>query len=113
MLKSTPLEDHKKSFLELKQIRDTSFNFQEEKTSGENTEEYAVNMMYYDSADIITGPDMFYDFDGEMIMQLIDILNQGKFNLTFLTDKHHKYPFTEKWFLTEYDELGILINKYN
>lgn len=44
LLKTTPIEDHEKAFNELKQIKDTSFKYREEKTSGDNVEEMAVNM---------------------------------------------------------------------
>lgn len=107
MLKNTPIEEHEKSYLELKKIRDTSFDYQEEKTSSENTEDYAVNMKYYDAPDIITGSDKFFQFDGNMVMELIEILNGGKFNLLILTDKHNQYPKIEKWFGTEYDEIDF------
>ncbi|CAG9807971.1 unnamed protein product [Chironomus riparius] len=107
MLKNTPFENHEKAYLELKKIRDTSFDYQEEKTSSENTEDYAVNMIYYDAPDIITGSDKFFHFDGKMVKELIEILNEGKFNLLILTDKHHQYPKIEKWFGTEYDELDF------
>lgn len=107
MLKNTPIEEHEKSYLELKQIRDTSFDYQEEKTSSENTEDYAVNMKYYDAPDIITGSDKFFKFDGKMVTELIEILNGGKFNLLILTDKHNQFPKIEKWFGTEYDEIDF------
>lgn len=108
MLKETSILQHKKAFEELKQIRDTSFEFREEKQSGEYTEELSVNMMFYDAEDIIGGADKFYDFDGEMTSRLIDIMNGGKFNLLFLSNKHAQYRFTEKWFGTNYDEIGEL-----
>lgn len=92
--------------MELKQIRDTSFKYREEKTSTDNVEEFAVNMKYYEERDILTGPDVFFEFDGQIIEKLIDKLNEQKFNLLLLTDKHEKYEKTEKWFGTEYDEIG-------
>lgn len=111
MLKETPITQHQKAFEELKQIRDTSFEFREEKPSGEYTEELSVNMMFYESEDIIGGADKFYDFDGEMISRLIGIMNEGKFNLLFLSNKHDQYRLTEKWFGTSYDEIGELANQ--
>ena len=106
LLKETSIEDHEKAFLELKQIKDTSFKYREEKTSTDNVEELAVNMMYYDYSDILTGPDILFTFDGTMVKDLIDRLNERKFNLLLLTDRHGKYEKTEKWFGTEYDEVG-------
>lgn len=106
LLKATPIADHERAYTELKQIRDTSFKYREEKTASENVEELAVSMMYYESDDIITGSDVFFGFDGGVVQSLIDELNNGKFNLLILTDKHGKYEKTEKWFGTEYDEVG-------
>jgi nardilysin len=106
MLKSTPIDTLEETFNELKQIHDTSFDYSEEKQGSENAELFAVGMKYYEPQDIITGPDIYHNFDAEMITKLISVLNSGKFNLTLLTDKHDKYKFTEKWFGTEYDEMG-------
>lgn len=53
MLKSVPIEQHEKAFKELKQIHDTSFEYCEEKTASENTEELAVNLLYYAPEDVV------------------------------------------------------------
>jgi hypothetical protein len=108
MLKTTPIEEHRKAFMELKQIKDTSFKYREEKTSADNVEELAVNMMYFDERDILSGPDVLFEFDGALIQDWIDRLNERTFNLLLLTKKHDKYELTEKWFGTEYDEIGEL-----
>lgn len=106
VLKATPIADHEKAFLELKQIKDTSFKYREEKTATDNVEEFAVNLMYYEACDVLCGSDIFFKFDGELIGDLIERLNERKFNLLLLTDKHEKYERTEKWFGTEYDVVG-------
>jgi nardilysin len=96
LLKPTSIEEHEKYFMELKQIRETSFKYREEKTSSDNVEELAVNMKYYEASDIITGSKIFFEFDGKIIEDLINILNERKFNILVLTDKHVKYEKTEK-----------------
>lgn len=106
VLKVTPIEEHEKSFLELKQIKDTSFKYREEKTATDNVEELSVNLMYYEASDVLCGPDIFFKFDSTLIQDLIGRLNERKFNLLLLTDKHDKYEKTEKWFGTEYDVVG-------
>jgi nardilysin len=106
MLKTTSIDQHEKSFNELKLLHDTSFDYREEKTSSDNTETLAVGMNYYEPQDIITGPEKYHSFDRTMVLKLIEILNAGKFNLTILTDKHDQYKSTEKWFGTEYEEIG-------
>lgn len=55
---------------------------------------------------IFLGSDKFYEFDEKITAQLIDKMNEGKFNVIYLTDKHGSYNLTEKWFGTEYDEIG-------
>lgn len=107
LLKLTPIAEHERAYNELKQIRDTSFKYHEEKTSTDNVEQLAVGMMYYDASDIITGSDLFFGFDGELTKSLIDSLNDGRFNLLFLSDcTQRKHEKIEKWFGTEYDEAG-------
>jgi secreted Zn-dependent insulinase-like peptidase len=106
LLKETSIDEHKRAFEELQQINDTQFDYREEQSSSDNTEEYAVNMHYYNSQDIITGPRKYFEFDAQMVSKLIDLLNEGKFNLLLLTDKHDRYRCVEKWFGTEYDEMG-------
>lgn len=106
VLKNTSIADHEKAYVELKQIKDTSFKFREEKSSSDNVEELAVNMMYYKAEDMINGSDVFFEFDGAIVQDLIDRLNEKRFNVMILTDKHSQYGKTEKWFGTEYDEVG-------
>lgn len=106
LLKETSMDVHEKAFMELKRIKDTSFKYREEKTATDNVEELSVNMMYFEHRDIISGPDLLFNFDGALVQDLIGRLNERKFNLLLLTDKHEKYERTEKWFGTEYDEVG-------
>lgn len=109
VLKTTSIDDHKKAFMELKQIKETSFKYREEKSATDNVEEFAVNMKYFDAKDIITGPDMLYEFDGALIEDLIDRLNERRFNILILSDKHDNFDNSENWFGTLYSEVGELI----
>lgn len=110
VLQNTSITDHEKAYNELKQIKDTTFKFREEKSSTDNVEELAVNMMYYKAEDMINGSDVFFEFDGAIVQELIDRLNEQRLNVMILTDKHSQYRKTEKWFGTEYDEVGEWFN---
>lgn len=112
VLKETSMEEHEKAFLELKQIKDTSFKYREEKTATDNVEELSVNLMYYEASDILCGPDIFFKFDSTLIQNMIERLNERKFNLLLLTNKHEKYEKTEKWFGTEYDVVGEFVMRF-
>lgn len=108
LLKETSLPQHEKAFMELKKIKETAFKYREEKPSTSNVEELSVNMKYYNHRDIISGSDLYYEFDGPLVMEMIERLNEMKFNLILLTDKRKKFEKIESWFGTEYDEEGIL-----
>lgn len=105
LLKQTPMNVHEKLFDEYKQIKDTSFKYQEEKTAVDNVEECVVNMQYYNPEDILTGSEIYFEFSETLVKDLIDKLNENRFNLMILTDKHSNFDKVEKWFGTEYAEL--------
>ena len=107
MLKETSIEEHEKLFIKLQKYRDESFDSSWKQNSAwRNTRECAVNMKNFEPEDILTGSTKFFKFDREMVEKLIEVLNEGKFNLLVLTDKHSEYRKVEKWFGTEYDEIG-------
>lgn len=108
LLKTTPFEELEKRFMELKSIKETQFRFVEEKAPSDNVEELVVNMKYYHPLDIIVGADVYTDYDPTMIMEVINRLNEGKFNLLILSNKHNSFPLNEKWFDTAYDIIGEL-----
>ncbi|CAO1435225.1 unnamed protein product [Diamesa serratosioi] len=105
LLKKTSIGVHKKLFAEYKQIKDTAFKYQEEKTAVDNVEECVVNMQYYNSEDILTGSEIYFEFSEQLVMDMIDKLNERKFNLMILTDKFSTFDKIEKWFGTDYAEL--------
>ena len=92
-------------FRELQQIEANSFKFREDKTSVENVEELVVNMKYHSGEDVITGPELYFEYDPKKIEEVIESLNQRKFNVMILT-KDHKFDKKEKWFETDYEEIG-------
>ena len=105
LIKITPMDVHKKLFAEYKQIKDTVFRYQEEKTAVDNVEECVVNMQYYNPEDILTGSEIYFEFSEKIVLDLINKLNERKFNLMILTDKYSSFDKVEKWFGTEYAEL--------
>lgn len=92
-------------FRELQQIEANSFKFREDKTSVENVEDLVVNLKYYSNEHALTGPELYFEYDPKKVEEIIEILNQRKFNLMILT-KDHKFDKKEKWFETDYEEIG-------
>jgi nardilysin len=92
-------------FAELQQIEATSFRYQNEKTALDNVEDLVVNMHYFPPQHIITGPQLYFEFDTTAINTVINLLNVPAFNLMVTTSKPYKdvvYDKKEKWFGTEY-----------
>jgi nardilysin len=113
MLKITSDGDHRKVFEEVRSLKETQFKYVEEKSPTDNAENLAVNMHYFDSKDIITGTDLYLDYDPIMIRKVIEIINEPKFNLLLLTEKDSQtFDKTEKWFGTKYKEIGKIFEYY-
>lgn len=104
MLKETPVEEHRKLYEELKEKTERNFNFYTEAKPMENVMDVASNLMIYDLSDVLRGSSVFQEFDESSITSYIEALNQRKFNLTFLTERHESYDKKEKYFDTEFDE---------
>ncbi|XP_052564795.1 nardilysin isoform X2 [Culex pipiens pallens] len=97
-------------FKELQDIEATSFRYRKEKEASDNVEELVVNMRYYPSKDIITGSELYYNYNASDIQQVIDNLNKPTFNIMISSSKPYKgitYDKKEKWFGTEYAEKDI------
>lgn len=106
LLKATRIEDHKRRYEEFREIKDILFKYQKEKSSIEHVQELAVNMKYFSDVNVIVGKEICPEFDGKILKELIEKLNERKFNLLVVSDKYQKYDKTEKWFGTEFAELG-------
>jgi nardilysin len=106
LLKTTKIEEHKRRFEEFREIKEILFKYRRESSAIENVQELAVNMRYFKDEDVIVGNEIFEDFDGEKLKNLIEICNTRKFNLMVICDKYQKFDKVEKWFGTEYAEVG-------
>jgi nardilysin len=98
-----------KMFAELQQIEATSFRYQTEKTALDNVEELCCNMHYYPDEHIISGSELYFEYDAQAIENVIGPLNSGKFNLIVTSSRPYQgvvYDRKEKWFGTEYATIG-------
>ena len=106
LLKTTKTEEHKKRYEEFREIKEILFTHGKEKSAIENVQELAVNMRYFDDENVIIGNENFPDFDERILSNLIKVFNTRKFNLMIISDKYQKFDKIEKWFGTEYSEVG-------
>lgn len=103
MMKETPIEDHRRVYEDLKDKSEAGFDFHKEGDSMDNVLEFATNMLNYDEVDILRGNSVFQEFNDELILQCISALNERKFNLIIVNDKHDRFDKKEKYFETQYD----------
>jgi nardilysin len=96
---------NEKLYNELKQIKENSFRFSEEMKSIIYVNKLSTKMLYFAPKDVLTGRDLYFEYDKKAIQEVIDALNQPKFNLMVITEKH-EFDKKEKWFGTEYAEIG-------
>lgn len=108
LIKNTSMEEHKRRYNEFKEIKDTLFRFRSEKSPIDNVQELAVNMRYFDNQDVIIGKEIYPEFSESIMKMVIKTVNSRSFNLLILSDKYHRYDKVEKWFGTEYAEVGKL-----
>jgi nardilysin len=105
MIKEAPIEDLERLFNEQKTQNELSFKFHKEEDSVRNVYGFAPKMMFYDDVDILRGKTLYSEFDGALITDTINRLNERKFNLLILNSDHGSFPKKEEWFGAEYDEV--------
>lgn len=108
LLKTTSMEEHEKRYEEFKDIKETLFKYRKEKSAIENVQEIAVNMRYFDDENILNGKEICHQFNGDILKNMIDKINERRFNLLILSEKYQNFDKTEKWFGTKYAEIGKL-----
>lgn len=106
LLKTTSMSEHRRGYNEFKEIKDMLFKYRKEKPSIDNVQELAVNMKYFSDEDVIIGKEIVPDFNEGLMKTMIDKLNEKRFNLLILSDQYLRYDKVEKWFGTEYAEIG-------
>lgn len=106
MLKNTPRAEYQRLFNDVKEDINLRFKFQEESQPSTNVE-VAREMKIYDDEDMVRGQHILFEYDENALMDLIDKLNDGKFNITFLTKKRESFPLKEDIYDLEYDEIDM------
>ncbi|XP_070506852.1 uncharacterized protein [Chironomus tepperi] len=104
MMQNTPRAEYSRLFHEVKEDVDLRFKFQPESPPLSNVE-IAREMRIYDDEDMVRGKHVLLEYDEDAMMDLINRLNSGKFNITLLTKKRDSFPLTEDLYDLEYDEI--------
>lgn len=100
----------KRLFKEMQLIAETSFRFCEEVSSSDNVEQLSENMHFYPSTDYITGMELFFEYDPELVKVLLSNLRPDNVNIMIssqvLASTEHLDKI-EPWFGTKYNSKEI------
>ncbi|XP_016985486.1 nardilysin [Drosophila rhopaloa] len=96
----------KEVYEEQQRIEDTGFRFQAQRPAFDNVQELVLNTKHFPPKDILTGKELYYEYNEEHLKELVGHLNEMKFNLMVTSRNKYEgistYDQTEEWFGTEY-----------
>ncbi|XP_077588207.1 nardilysin-like [Stigmatopora nigra] len=93
----------KRIYEEIQKIEENKFRYQEESDLVEYVVDTCVNMQLFPKKDFLTGNQLMFDFNREVIGSALALLTPEKANLMLLSPEHEgRCPLREKWFGTQY-----------
>ncbi|XP_049731115.1 nardilysin isoform X1 [Elephas maximus indicus] len=97
------LGPEKRIFEEIQKIEDNEFHYQEQTDPVEYVENMCENMQLYPLQDFLTGDQLLFEYNPEVIAEALNQLVPQKANLVLLSGANEgKCDLKEKWFGTQY-----------
>ncbi|XP_031703863.1 nardilysin-like [Anarrhichthys ocellatus] len=97
------LGPQKRVYDEIQKIEANEFHYQEQIDPIEYVEDICENMQLFPKEDLLTGDQLMFEFDPEVINGALSLLTPEKANLMLLSPEHEgQCPLREKWFGTQY-----------
>ncbi|XP_058471619.1 nardilysin-like [Solea solea] len=88
---------------EIQKIEANEFHYQEQNDPIEYVEDICENMQLFPKEDFLTGDQLMFEFDPEVISAALSLLTPERANLMLLSPEHEgQCPLREKWFGTQY-----------
>uniref|UniRef100_A0A8D3DBV1 Nardilysin a (N-arginine dibasic convertase) n=1 Tax=Scophthalmus maximus TaxID=52904 RepID=A0A8D3DBV1_SCOMX len=92
---------------EIQNIEANEFHYQEQIDPIEYVEDICENMQLFPKEDFLTGDQLMFEYNPEVISAALSILAPEKANLMLLSPEHEgQCPLREKWFGTQYSVEG-------
>ncbi|XP_034475038.1 nardilysin [Drosophila innubila] len=90
-------------------IEATGFRFQPQRPAMDNVQDLVINSKYFPPKDVLTGKELYYEYNEQHLAELIAHLNEFKFNLMFTARSYEDvvYDKREDWFGTEYASIPM------
>ncbi|XP_033249666.1 nardilysin-like [Drosophila miranda] len=98
------------SYKEFQQIAANNFRFEIELPSMDNVQRVVEGIRYLPPKDVLTGPNLYFEFDPAAMLLLKKNLSQFHFNImisSHIPFMDHKYDQREKWFGTQYTTIPM------
>uniref|UniRef100_A0A3B4B4H9 Uncharacterized protein n=1 Tax=Periophthalmus magnuspinnatus TaxID=409849 RepID=A0A3B4B4H9_9GOBI len=88
---------------EIQKIEANEFHYQEQIDPIEYVEDVCENMQLFPKEDFLTGDQLMFHYDPEVINGALSLLTPDRANLMLLSPEHEgRCPLREKWFGTQY-----------
>nr|XP_020469652.1 nardilysin-like [Monopterus albus]XP_020469653.1 nardilysin-like [Monopterus albus]XP_020469654.1 nardilysin-like [Monopterus albus] len=88
---------------EIQKIEANEFHYQEQVDPIEYVEDICENMQLFPKEDFLTGDQLMFEFNPDVIRAALSFLTPEKANLMLLSPEHEgQCPLREKWFGTQY-----------
>ncbi|XP_037550907.1 nardilysin [Nematolebias whitei] len=88
---------------EIQKIEANEFHYQEQIDPIEYVEDICENMQLFPKEDLLTGDQLMFEYNPEVIGAALSLLTPEKANLMLLSPEHEgRCPLREKWFCTQY-----------
>ncbi|XP_017963608.1 nardilysin [Drosophila navojoa] len=90
-------------------IEEIGFRFQPQRPAMDNVQQLVLNCKYFPPKDVLTGKDLYYEYNEKDLVYMIAHLNEFKFNLMLTARKYGDLVFDkrEPWFGTEYTSIPM------
>ncbi|KAL2089661.1 hypothetical protein ACEWY4_014349 [Coilia grayii] len=90
-------------YSEIQKIEANEFHFQEQSDPIEFVENICENMQLFPKEDFLTGDQLMFDYDPEVISAALVLMTPDKANLILLSPEHeNQWDSKEKWFGAQY-----------
>uniref|UniRef100_A0A672ZLN9 Nardilysin a (N-arginine dibasic convertase) n=1 Tax=Sphaeramia orbicularis TaxID=375764 RepID=A0A672ZLN9_9TELE len=100
--------DQFRIYEEIQKIEANEFHYQEQIDPIEYVEDVCENMQLFPKEDFLTGDQLMFEFNPQVISAALSLLTPEKANLMLLSPEHEgQCPLREKWFGTQYSVEGV------
>lgn len=110
MLQQTSIESHQTCYEKIKNLKNTNFNFVQEKSPMETVTGLNEIVFSTEPADLIRAQAIYsllIQFDETILRETIEKLNERKFNLIIADDEHEVYDKKTKFYDVDFQEVDF------